>query len=377
MLAEKFIEKIESELGCDFYTGVPDSLLKPFSDTLFLKYGFGKKHIVAQNEGGAVGLAAGRYLSSGRPGVVYMQNSGIGNAVNPIVSLLDEKVYAIPCVFVVGLRGEPGVKDEPQHVFQGEITVKLLSDIGLFPMVISKDTDEDALDGYFKRAKELLDDGKCPAFVIKKGALFSSSSHKFEVKSELSREEAIEIITKTAKGDVFVSTTGKASRELFELREKRSEGHSNDFLTVGSMGHASMIALGIALNKPETKVWCIDGDGACLMHMGAMHVISKSGAKNIVHTVINNGSHESVGGMPIGGGAADFAAVAKASGYENVYSVKTKDELKRAVEQIKNGEEAAFLQIYTALGSRPDLGRPTTTPKQNKDSFMERLRELK
>lgn len=172
MLAEKFIEKIESELGCDFYTGVPDSLLKPFSDTLFLKYGFGKKHIVAQNEGGAVGLAAGQYLSSGRPGVVYMQNSGIGNAVNPIVSLLDEKVYAIPCVFVVGLRGEPGVKDEPQHVFQGEITVKLLSDIGLFPMVISKDTDEDVLDGYFKRAKELLDNGKCPAFVIKRERFF-------------------------------------------------------------------------------------------------------------------------------------------------------------------------------------------------------------
>ena len=264
-----------ADAGIDFFTGVPDSQLKGLCDTLFATYGVtGKQHIVAANEGNAIGLCAGHYLATGRPGLCYMQNSGLGNAVNPIASLMDGQVYGLPCLLVVGWRGEPGVHDEPQHGKQGQITLGQLELLDVPYMVLNKAMTEDDFDAAFAKLRAHLDAGRTAAIVVKKGGLTCSMKPKYGNANAMTREEAVGVIARLAgKRDVIVSTTGKLSRELFELREAMGDGHERDFLTVGSMGHASMIALGIALEQPDRRVWCLDGDGAALMHLGAMAVL--------------------------------------------------------------------------------------------------------
>ena len=295
MKIENFINIIDS----DFYTGVPDSQLKSLCDFLIYKYGTDPLHnIIAANEGNAVALAAGYYLSTKKYPVVYMQNSGEGNAINPMASLMDVNVYGIPAIYVIGWRGEPGVHDEPQHVYQGKITCSLLELMNISYMVVDKDTTVDEMSNKMTAYFSLLSQGKSVAFVIKKGALVNDKKINYTNDYKITRESVIETIIKYTGDDPIVSTTGKASRELFELREKKSQGHQNDFLTVGSMGHASSIALAIAINKPAKRVWCIDGDGALLMHMGAMTCIGSCRPKNLVHIVINNESHETVQQTP-------------------------------------------------------------------------------
>ncbi len=240
-------------------------------------------------------LAAGYYLSTGNIPCVYLQNSGIGNIINPVASLLNDRVYGIPCIFIIGWRGEPGTKDEPQHSFQGQVTLKLLEVMDIAYMVIDKATTERDLADKLVEFKTLLDSGKSVAFVVKKGALFYDEKVEYKNENTTRREDIIRRITDIAGDDIIVSTTGKTSRELFEIREQKGKSHKYDFLTVGSMGHSSSIALGIALNKPNTRVWCIDGDGAALMHMGSMAVIAAKSPKNYIHVVINNCAHESVG----------------------------------------------------------------------------------
>lgn len=364
------------ELDIDFFTGVPDSLLAPLCDTLYQRYGSqSRRHIVAANEGGAVGLAAGHYIASGRPALVYMQNSGIGNAVNPIASLLHEQVYGIPCLFVVGWRGEPGVHDEPQHKFQGMVTVETLELMGIETFILEKESAPETVELYFARCRELLGQGKCAAIVVRKGALTCEAPAKYSNTNVMTRERALELVLEgVGEEDVFVSTTGKTSRELFELREKRGGDHSHDFLTVGSMGHALMLALGIAAEKPERTVWCIDGDGAAVMHLGGLVIAAGMGCKNLIHIVINNAAHESVGGMPVAAGQADFSALAKAAGYGPVFQADGEDTLRQTLAALKNAAGSRFLEIHTALGSRKDLGRPTTTPKENLEALRKILR---
>lgn len=375
MKVTDFIHSIEEITGAEpFFTGVPDSLLKPLCDYLFVKFGTQNRHIVAANEGNAVGIAAGYYFATGKPPIVYLQNSGEGNIVNPVASLLNERVYGVPCVFVVGWRGEPNVPDEPQHIFQGMITVKLLEDLEITSFVLGKDNTQKEVDEFCSRACKLTSEGKSVAFVIKKGALESTEKAEFKNGYSMTREEVIRQIVATSGDDVIVSTTGKASRELFEIREANKEGHKRDFLTVGSMGHSSSVALGVALNRPERRVWCIDGDGAVLMHMGAMSVIGAQNPSNFVHVVINNGAHESVGGMPTALSQSDLFKVAEGCGYRRLYRVSNYEELSAALNEIKTHREFTFLEAYCAIGSRADLGRPTTTAKQNKEAFMEFLR---
>ena len=370
------VEKFLSILGGDFYTGVPDSQLKSLINYLMNTYGIDKNHhIIAANEGNCVALAAGYYLSTGKIPIVYMQNSGEGNVVNPVCSLTNDKVYAIPMIFVIGWRGEPGVHDEPQHIFQGEITLKLLDCLDIKYLVVSKDTKETEVEDKMKEFTEILKQGKSVAFVIKKGALKYEGKVEYKNDYTLKREEIIEHIIKVTKDDPIISTTGKASRELFEIREKNKEGHSKDFLTVGSMGHSSTISLGIALNKPNTKIWCIDGDGAALMHMGSMGIIGSFAPKNYVHILINNGSHESVGGMPTVALNIDFVQIAKACGYKYAISVDNFDALDKALLDVKQRNELCFLEIKCSIGARDNLGRPTTTPKENKDGFIQYLKE--
>ncbi len=368
------VETLVKIIGADFYTGVPDSQLKALCNYLMATYGIDSKHhIIAANEGNCTALAAGYHLATGKVPVVYMQNSGEGNIINPVASLLNDKVYAIPMVFIIGWRGEPGVHDEPQHIYQGEVTLRLLEDMDISYFVINKETTDDEVILVMEKFKKVLSFGKQVAFVIKKGALTYDPSVEYKKSNKMKREEIIEHIVKVSGEDPVISTTGKASRELFEIRERNGQNHKYDFLTVGSMGHSSSIALGVALNKPERKVWCVDGDGAVLMHMGAMAVIGANKPKNLIHVVINNASHETVGGMPTVAGSIDLVGIAKACGYQRAVSVDNFNDLERELEEAKTKDELSFIEAKCSIGARDNLGRPTTTALENKENFMEFL----
>ncbi len=361
-------------LGSDFYTGVPDSQLKALCSYLMERYGIDPlHHMIAANEGNCAALAAGYYLATGKVPVVYMQNSGEGNVINPLASLLHEKVYRIPVIFVIGWRGEPGVHDEPQHIYQGEVTKTLMEVMGVKTAVIGADTTEEELKGLMEEYAPILSGGGQVSFIIQKGALKYMGNVEYNNSYQMKREDAIRAVVSAAGSDPVISTTGKASRELFELREEQGHGHGCDFLTVGSMGHSSSIALGVALQKPERRIWCIDGDGAALMHLGAMAVIGSQAPKNFIHVLINNEAHESVGGMPTAAGSVDFPGVAKAVGYRQTYSVKAPEELQEALEKAGKADGPTLIEVKCAIGAREDLGRPTTTPEENKRAFMDTL----
>jgi len=369
MKVERFVEL----LNVDFFTGVPDSQLKPLCDYLMNRFGISSHHIIAANEGNCTALAAGYHLATNMIPVVYMQNSGIGNIINPVASLLNDKVYAIPCIFVVGWRGEPGIHDEPQHVFQGEITEKLLQDMDIDAYIVGKETEEEDIAAKMQEYGELLKAGKSVAFIIRKGALSYDGQVNYHNENLMLREEIIRHIVDVADKDVIISTTGKASRELFEIREEKGQKHQYDFLTVGSMGHSSSIALSVALNKPDKKIWCVDGDGAALMHMGAMAVIGNNHPSNMVHIIINNGAHETVGGMPTVAAGIDFVNIAKACGYPEAISVDSFNALDMVLDRAKNRDGLMLIEIKCSIGARDNLGRPTIAAVKNKRDFMEFL----
>ncbi|MFR0865881.1 MAG: phosphonopyruvate decarboxylase [Eubacterium sp.] len=370
------VETFVNMLNVDFYTGVPDSLLKPLCNYLMDAYGIDSKHhMIAANEGNCTAIAAGYHLATGKVPAVYMQNSGEGNVINPLASLLNDKVYAIPMIFIVGWRGEPGVHDEPQHIYQGEVTVKLLEDMDVAAYVVTKETTEEELDAQMQVFRSLLAKGKDVAFVVKKGALSFEKNVEYSNKNHMRREEIIEHIVNVSKEDPILSTTGKASRELFEIREKNGQSHKYDFLTVGSMGHTSSIALGVVLQKPQQKIWCIDGDGAMLMHMGAMAVIGANKPSNLVHIVINNGAHETVGGLPTVASEINLVKMAEACGYPYAVRVSEFEQLDKELQAAKERRELTLIEVECAIGAREDLGRPTTTALENKENFMRYLQE--
>lgn len=369
------VESLVQIIGAEFYSGVPDSQLKALCNYLMSEYGTDPKHhIIAANEGNAVAMAAGYHLATGKVPTVYMQNSGEGNIINPVASLLNDKVYAIPCIFIIGWRGEPGVHDEPQHIYQGEVTIKLLEDMGIESFVIDKDTTEQEVTVAMDNFRTLLAQGKSVAFVVKKGALSYAGKMEYKNDNLMLREEIIRHIVAVSGDDPVVSTTGKASRELFEIREANAQSHEYDFLTVGSMGHASSIALGIAVHKPEKKLWCIDGDGAALMHMGAMALVGSNKPDNMVHIIINNSAHETVGGMPTVAGEIDFVSIARACGYPCTLSVDSYDALDEALAIAKSCNELILIEVKCAIGAREGLGRPTTSARENKENFMRYIR---
>lgn len=371
------VEKLVEIIGSDFYTGVPDSQLKALCNYLMDRYGIDPHHhVIAANEGNCTALAAGYHLATGRVPVVYMQNSGEGNIINPVASLLNDKVYAIPVVFVVGWRGEPGIHDEPQHIYQGEVTVKLLEDMGIVTFVIGKETKDEEVAEVMDSFRSVLAAGKDVAFVIRKGALTDAPKVEYKNDNTMVREEIIRHIVKASGEDPIISTTGKASRELFETRVANGQSHKYDFLTVGSMGHSSSIALGVAVNKPEQRIWCVDGDGAVLMHMGAMAVMGANKPANVIHVVINNGAHETVGGMPTVAGSIDLVRIALACGYPNAVCVDNFEDLDRELEASKARNELSLIEVKCSIGAREDLGRPTTTALENKQNFMEYLSTL-
>jgi phosphonopyruvate decarboxylase len=371
------VEAFVNAIGADFYTGVPDSQLKALCNYLMSKYGIDKNHhIIAANEGNCTALAAGYHLATGRIPVVYMQNSGEGNIINPLASLVNDKVYAIPVIFIIGWRGEPGVHDEPQHIYQGIVTEKLMQDMDVKTCAVSKESTLEELQEAMKKFKTILSTGKQVAFIIRKGALSYEGKVAYENDFTMNREQAIHHIAAVTGADPVISTTGKISRELFETRTNAGQSHASDFLTVGSMGHCSSIAMGIAINRPQAKVWCIDGDGAVLMHMGAMAVIGSNRPENLVHIVINNGAHETVGGMPTVAKNIELTVIAKACGYPNAVSVDNYDDLDQELLAAKERNELSLIEVKCQVGAREDLGRPTTTALENKLNFMRYLEQF-
>ena len=364
--------------GISFFTGVPDSLLQPFCNDLYRKWGSNAAHhVVAHNEGGSVGLAAGHYLATGKPACVYMQNSGIGNIVNPVASLMDAQVYGIPALYVIGWRGQPGVKDEPQHIFQGAISEKMLENIGLSVSIITPETTDEAVEKRLNLFFEGAKAGKSAAFLVEKGAFAGSTPAAYQNIYTFSRESAVGLVAASAAEDIIVSSTGQISRELFEIREKAAQGHEKDFLTVGSMGHDSMIALGIALKQPQRHVWCLEGDGSFLMHLGAAGLIGSLQPANLIHVVLNNSAHDTVGGMPTYAGKVDLLKIAAGMGYRHTARAADEQQLLSALGQAKTAEGPAFIEVCVALGARGDLGRPTTTPQENKAALMAFLQKNK
>jgi len=357
-------------LGADFFAGVPDSKLRPLVDYLVETCGSNNaSHVIAANEGSAAALAAGYHLATGKTPVVYLQNSGLGNIVNPLLSLLDRAVYGIPCIFVIGWRGEPGLHDEPQHLLQGRLTEPLLDTMGVTTHILTQETTPAELTRMTEEVRPHLSAGGQAAFLIREGAL-TYPKQKYENLFPMCREDAIAEILNAAEDAVIVATTGKTGRELFELRAARGEDHAHDFLTVGSMGHASAVALGIALHRPERRVICIDGDGAALMHMGAMATIGAIAPENLVHILLNNEAHESVGGAPTVADSMNFLHIAEAVGYRRVRSADDPGSLRRALQDIQEHRKLTFLEVRIAIGSRSELGRPTTTPAENKAALM-------
>ena len=368
-----FIEKLH-EYGIDCFAGVPDSLLK--NVCAYITDHFDAQHnIIAANEGAAVGLAAGHYLATGPPACVYMPNSGEGNIINPLASLTDPEVYNIPVLLLIGWRGRPGVHDEPQHVKQGKVTLALLETMGIRYAVLSQEEEQAAQQ--IAEAVAALRRKEVYALVIEKDTFEDYNLQNVE-KNDLtmSREEAIQTVAAALnERDCIVSTTGMISRELFEYRTVMGQGHERDFLTVGSMGHASQIALGIALAQPGRRVWCFDGDGATIMHMGSLAIVADKAPRNYVHVVFNNGAHDSVGGQPTVGLKMNLPAVAQAVGYAHTFSVDNMADLDSILGETKNLNGPVLIEIKVKKGNRKDLGRPTTTPIQNKDALMDFLAE--
>lgn len=366
---EHFVETLKT-LGVEFFAGVPDSLLKNLC--AYISDHVDERHnIIAANEGGAVGLAAGYHLATGKVGCVYMQNSGEGNVINPLASLTDKEVYAIPLLLLIGWRGMPGVHDEPQHVKQGKVTLSLLDAMGISHAVLSKDEAE-AMGQLEHALSHIRRTGEAYALVVEKDTFDTYVLQKTSSSElEMSREEAIQAVAASIEENaVVVSTTGMISRELFEYREMKQESHERDFLTVGSMGHASQIALGMALEQPQRRIYCFDGDGATIMHMGNMAIVGGKKPENYVHVVFNNGAHDSVGGQPTMGLQIDLPAIARAVGYASCRSVDSRCGLAEALESIRESRGPVFLEVKVHKGNRKDLGRPTTTPIQNKEALM-------
>ncbi len=369
---EKFY-KLLNDNNINFFTGVPDSLLKDIC-AYITDNTPRDRNIIAANEGNAIGLAAGYYMATGNIPMVYLQNSGIGNTVNPLLSLTDKKVYNIPVLLMIGWRGEPNKKDEPQHITQGEVTLDLLEAMHIPYLVLEGDA-EDIEEQLNTAINTIKTSGSSFAIVVRKG-IFEKYLIKAKLEStyELSREDAIKIIVDQLDGsEVIVSTTGKTSRELFEYREELKQSHDKDFLTVGSMGHSSQIALGIAISKPDRKVICIDGDGAMLMHMGSMAIVGNLAPQNYLHIVINNGAHESVGGQPTVSFGIDIPAIAKANGYKFARLVSNHNELVNAIYNLKSDDYPALIEVRVKVGARDNLGRPTIKPADNKLDFMKNL----
>ncbi len=373
MLSPKDFYEALNAAGVTLFCGVPDSLLKDICAYVTEKTPR-ERNIITANEGGAIALAMGHYLATGQVGLVYLQNSGLGNTVNPITSLADPAIYGVPMLLLIGWRGRPGEHDEPQHVHMGKVTLESLAALGVPASILPDEIDaaREAVETSLQQAHER----RGPvALVVRKGTFDAYSLKDAASPYALTREAAIErFVGALPARACVVSTTGMPSRELFEVREKRKEAHDGDLLIVGGMGHASQIALGVALARPTRDVYCLDGDGAVIMHMGGLATIGELSPKNYKHVVVNNGAHDSVGGQPTAGFSADLCAVARACGYKRAVSVSTAEDVDRELAKLRDEPGPALVEIRVKKGARKDLGRPTQSPQDLKEAFSKHAR---
>ena len=372
IIPEKFIEFLIKN-GVDFFTGIPDSTFKGLT-TCFDSGSLSFTHLNASNECEAVGIGAGYHLGTGRIPVVYMQNSGLGKTVNPYTSMAAKEVYSIPMLMLIGWRGEPGIKDEPQHKLMGRITEKLLETLEIEHDVLSTDDWQNQILSILSYCRK---ESRPFAVVIKKGTFSEASGRKPETeKKYLLREDILKTILEISpENALFISTTGKTSREIFEIRENTGTPHDYDFYTVGSMGCASSIALGISHGEYLKPVFIIDGDGAALMQLGTFAALGKHAQeKDVTHILINNHVHESTGAQKTISDTVSFEGIAKNCGYKRVESAETKEEIAEILHDFRKSKNLKLLVIKSSPGSRPNLGRPTTTPIENKNNFMKAIK---
>ncbi|OGH84501.1 MAG: phosphonopyruvate decarboxylase [Candidatus Magasanikbacteria bacterium RIFOXYA2_FULL_44_8] len=356
-----------------FLTGVPCSYLKNFLNCVADDgSGDGVRHVKATSEGEAIGIAAGYHLATGRTPVVYMQNSGLGNAINPLTSLMDRVVYSMPAILFVTWRGEPGHPDEPQHKKMGEVTIELLKILGI-PYEFA-DQDVEKTKSAITKLMNIATQKSQPVALIFKSGLFEKTDRPvLKTRSGLTcREQILELLLEKIGACPVVATTGKTSREIFEIRSKNNQSHQSDFLTVGSMGCAAGIALGVALQTKD-KIFIIDGDGAVLMKMGTLATVGYYQPKNLVHIIIDNGAYESTGGQLTVSATLRWGQLLKSVGYKKVLIVKTKKQL--AALDFERPDGPMGVVISSAVGSRPDLGRPSVSPVANKNEFMKFIQE--
>ncbi len=376
MILSNDLFKIFKKYDLTFFTGVPDST---FADWMsFLNENNGKllTNIISCNECEAIAACAGYYLARKKPGVAYMQNSGLGKTVNPLTSLCDKEIFSIPVLLMIGWRGEPGKTDAPQHAKMGKITTVLLEDLNIPYSILTSNLDE--IDRQVKIAKQYLETNNAPyALIIKKGIVAEASKEQDNLeKYELTREEALKICIKSfEKNEIIVSTTGKLSRELYEYREAQNENHEKEFSMVGSMGCAASIGLSIALQKPKRKVVILDGDGAVIMQMGALATIGHYQPSNLIHIVFDNEAYESTGDQPSVSCSINLKQVALGCNYKNAVVASTKEGLLSELEKIKNLNQLAMLVIKVRKGSRNELGRPKIPLIDLKNNFIRYLEE--
>ncbi len=367
-----FVEQVVKRIN--FFTGIPDSVLKDFNNCLMEFYTY-ENHIIPANEGSAVALAAGYYLSQGKIGLIYMQNSGLGNALNPLVSLVDKYVYQIPVILMIGYRGEAGIKDEPQHLKQGYITLDLLKILDI-PYVIIPDDLDGAVECLNWAVSTAEQTSSAVAVVVRKSTFSPYKSTEHSNNYILSRENAIETIIKEVncyKDYKIFSTTGMISRELYEIRKRNKQSNSNDFLSVGSMGHVSQIALGYALKEKNKKIICLDGDGSIIMHMGNLATIGMHKLDNFIHIILNNCSHDSVGGSPtVFGDKFDILKIAEGCGYSYTARCKNVVEIESNLSYMLKNQGKFLIEIQVAKGARKNLGRPDKNIKYLKEEFMDK-----
>ena len=355
MIEQKYLFDNLHEMGLDFFTGVPDSLLNDFCLHLVNNIP-DNKHVMAANEGNAIGIAAGYHMATGKVPVVYMQNSGIGNATNPLLSLTHPCVYSIPLILVIGWRGDPAIKDHAQHKKQGELTPVLMDDMDIPYQVL--DADETVVEKFqwaANKAKEL----NAPVALIAKKAILTQKEKKQEYAESplMNREEAISAVLDVfGKDAIYLATTGRATRELHEQIMIHGFGHEIEFLNVGAMGHLSSIGLGLAVGVPDKKIVVFDGDAAAVMHMGSLATNGRYQPKNLIHIVLNNGVNESVGGQKSSGQVINLTAIAKDCGYETIPAfVESKEDLQKAVKQLADSNHLSFLDVHVRQGIRKDM----------------------
>lgn len=377
MLEPRILVNFLKRQEVNFYSGVPDSLLKDFCAYIDDEFP-ANNHIIAANEGASIGLAIGYHLSTGKIPLVYLQNSGLGNTINPLLSLASKEVYSIPLLLIIGWRGEPGMKDEPQHIHQGRVTPSLLETMEIPHIIIDSEMNEIDILRSIEKQLEICKSSKKPVCILIRKGTFETYKKKTNYSKhfqyKLEREKAVEIsVNECEKNSIIVCTTGMLSRELFEFRANNKLGHGKDFLCVGGMGHASQIATGIALNQPKRKIYCFDGDGSSLMHMGSMAITGTRNLPNLIHIVFNNGCHESVGGQPTVAQKIILSKVALSLGYGFTKTVQDEIDLKNVIKEAKAFNKTSFIEVLVRPGHRKNIGRPTTTPVQNKNALMNTL----